>query len=199
MPRRAKQDREFYETPPGFTRVLLDHLHVGSIHPVYGRKILDTEHTIFEPMVGDGAIVRVLNERGLYNVLTNDLDPARDAHTHFDAAVPCSWEAHGVDEIDWTIFNPAFSVAIHAWRQAYACSRRGVAMHIRLSYEEPSVEREDNLINYPWQGRIVLPRYQYDPTAKGTDSVTCCWLIWIKGESEQWSVVAPRSTKDETF
>jgi hypothetical protein len=196
MPRASKIPREFYETPPGFTRQLLYWLRVGHLHPIYGRKLLDPDMTIYEPMAGDSAIVRVLAEAGLHNVLTNDIDPARDTHLHLDATLAESWA--DID-VDWVIMNPAFSLALPTVQHALAHTRRGVAMHVRISWEEPSKEREQFLIYNPWQGRIVLPRYQFDPTAKGTDSATTVWLVYLHGESEQWSVVAPRSCREETF
>ena len=193
---RTRVPREFYETPPGFTRQLLAHLYPGRLHPVYGRKILDPGMTIYEPMAGDLAIVRVLAEHGLENVLTNDIDPTRDTHLHLDATLPASWE--DIDA-DWVIMNPAFSLALPTVQHALRHTRRGVAMHVRISWEEPSIERETFLIQTPWQGRIVLPRVKFNPDSKGTDSATTVWLIYIHGESEQWSVVAPRSCAKEIF
>lgn len=197
MPRASKVPREFYETPPGFTRFLLDQcaLHL----PPHRR--LASSSSIFEPASGDGAIERVLRERGYPNVCTNDLDPARPALVNYDATRPEVWNL--IDHVDAVIMNPPFSLALPMLEHALRVTSGFVAMHVRISWEEPAIDREHFLRTTPWNGRIVLPRCKFDPTAKGTDSATTVWLVYYPYDpprsSEQWSVVAPRSVAKESF
>ena len=81
---------EYYATPSPFTSWLFTEMaHRGM--PIVGR--------IFEPCVGDGAIIRAAalrpQEFGVTNTwLTNDLDERWPADLHFDASgkVPVRWE-----------------------------------------------------------------------------------------------------------
>lgn len=157
------------------------------------------------PCVGDGAILRVLRQdepEPPRTYITNDLDPARVADHHFDARDPMLWskrfvpqgiytdkideqhfklvlEEQGLVEIDWVVDNPPFSAAYQILLAARKFVTQGVALHLRLSFEEPTLEREEFITQYPPDGRLILPRYRFDQTKKGTDSVCTAWLIWL--------------------
>jgi hypothetical protein len=48
---------------------------------------------------------------------------------------------------------------------------------LRLSFLEPTFERQDLLIDNPPDAMIVLPRYSFTGDGK-SDSVTCAWMVW---------------------
>jgi len=204
-PRRRRSNLlEFFETPPGFSRFLLSHA------------ILDG--TIFMPCVGDGAILRVFrqqepDEPRIY--LTNDIDPAREATHHFDATDVKEWakrfvpqvftdkadehqfkshcEGAGLVEIDWVVDNPPFSKAYPMLLAALNFVRVGVALHLRISFEEATLDREDFITKHPPDGRLVLPRFRFDPMKRGTDSVCTAWLIWLRDPVEMHRIAYPFS------
>lgn len=166
---------EFYETPPGVTAALLAHL------PSLERR------SVLDPCVGDGAIVRVLEERyphALY--MTNDLDPLRPADRHVDATTAEGWRElerrAGLSLIDWVITNPPFSLAHLIIPQAIERARRGVAMLLPLRFIEPTRERALVLESYPWSAQVTLgsPRPSFTEDGR-TDSLTTFWAIWEKG------------------
>lgn len=169
MPRRPY---DFYETPPHYTAVLLKEITVRR------------GQTVFEPCVGDGAITRVLTHTcpGL-TIITNDIDSKRRAQHHGDARDRCVWRdaaAGWSGGFSWAIFNPPFSAALALAEHALAYADR-TAMLVRLSFLEPTADRERFLANHPPTRVIVLPRHSFrnrDDGKRGHDSVTCAWLVW---------------------
>lgn len=194
-PRRRRSNLlEFFETPPGFTRFLSSHV------------ILDG--TIFMPCVGEGLILKVLLQRPEYDpiYLTNDIDPAREAHMHFDATDTVEWAKRFSEPptiatkappplpvIDWVVDNPPFSKAYPMLMAAINFAKVGVAFHLRISFEEATLDREDFITKHPPDGRLILPRYRFDPTKKGTDSVCTAWLIWLRDPVSMYRTAYPFS------
>lgn len=197
-PRRRRSNLlEFFETPPGFTRFLDSHVIL--------------EGTVFMPCVGDGLILKVLRQHeGIEprTYITNDIDPARTAHCHFDAQIESEWAARfslprakfdltkappHLPEIDWVVDNPPFSKAYAMLLAARRFARVGVAFHLRISFEEPTLDREDFITAHPPDGRLILPRYRFDRTKKGTDSVCTAWLIWLRDPAEMYRIAYPFS------
>lgn len=224
-PRRRRHNLlEFFETPPGFTRFLTRHV--------------DIRGRIYCPTVGDGAIVRALQEGVGWHpsppertFVTNDLDAARPADFHLDARTPAAWlfgplvrDASGVAQPstplgprpDWVVDNPPFSVAYDLLVHAREAARVGVALHLRISFPEPTLLREELVVNAPPDAIFYLPRYPFDvsPTTgkRGTDSTTTAWMVWLSDvereqmERQLWHypfasdrriLVAPRSVAEE--
>jgi hypothetical protein len=155
-------EHEFYETPPHYIAALLAEINI------FGR--------VYEPCVGDGAIERALRTMGaVRSVVSNDLDPQRQADSHVDATcspIPA--------KIDWVVTNPPFSQELEILQTARE-GAPGTAFLARLSFLEPTEDRAYMLEQDPPQRIIVLPRYSFRPNDQGkraTDSVTCCWLVW---------------------
>lgn len=135
--------------------------------------------TVFEPCVGRGHIARYLRDSIL---VTNDLDPTVEANTHRDARLAEAWPTNGLP-IDWTITNPPFDSALPILAQALLHSRN-VAMLVRLSFLEPTRSRAAFFLEHQPTDLIILPRYSFRQNDKGkrqTDSVTCCWLVFLHG------------------
>lgn len=208
-------DYEFYETPDPFTRWLFQEVAVQSGRPIVGQ--------IFEPCVGDGALIRAAQSLPAgqdRQWITNDLDPRWSADYHEDAASPALWQRQGIQAIggiDWTVTNPPFTPAIDIINLALQHSRVGVAMHLRASIHEvlkntdrtktgklrknPGVRRTWMAEHTP-TGILWLPRFAYQrskSTGKwATDSVCACWVVWLKDpQAPQFIRYAPESVLDE--
>lgn len=163
----GRRPLDFYETPPHYIAALL---HCTQF---FG--------TVYEPCVGDGAIASALKTR-CNKVITNDIDPKRRADTHYDACV----EIPRLPALDWIVTNPPFSQAFEILTMSFSFAPN-LAFLTRLSFLEPTSDREQFLENYPPNQIVVLPRYSFranDAGKKQTDSVTCCWLIWRQKNPE---------------
>ena len=137
-------------------------------HPIWNnRKALD-------PCNGNGIIS---NHPGLKGMRTADIDPNLKAENTYDASKVKLWEYYGNNGIDWVITNPPFQSAFKILHNLYFQVNLGVALILRLSFLEPTKEREDFLVSCPPTDLIVLPRYSFTQDGK-TDSVTCAWMIW---------------------
>lgn len=182
-------DYEFYETAEPFTRWLFAYMRQFLV-PINGR--------CFEPCVGNGAIVRASEHSDWF---TNDLDPRWPADVHKDATDQSLWSAH---QVDWTITNPPFSLAIPILDYALAYSKVGVAMYLRLSIHEPlktGLRRTFFAENKP-TAVLVLPRFAHQRSRKSgiwsTDSVTSCWCVWTQEDINRQVIdYAPESVIDE--
>lgn len=163
MPRRPLDD---YETPSHYIAALLGEVNI------YGH--------VFESCSGDGAIARAVERiPSVRSVATNDIDKTRKADTHRDARLDECW---GI-KADWAITNPPFSDELAILEQAIA-HVPNVAFLARLSFLEPTEDREHLLESRPPTRVIVLPRYSFRTNDEGkrqTDNVTCCWMVWGGG------------------
>lgn len=154
---------DFYETPPWQTRALL-------------RRLPDLRGlTFLEPCSGDGSLVREIAHLG--SVVTNDIDPARAADLHGDATDPEWWASLGSVRADVVITNPPFSTAHLILPHAIRHARRLVIMLGRMSWLEPTEERDPLWQVMPPDGLIILPRWSYKANG-ATDSVTTGWHLW---------------------
>lgn len=163
---------DFYPTPDWATTDLQNYVNV--------------EGSVLEPCAGKLDISNaVTNFPGVTEVITNDLDFNTVTNHHLDVSIPESWEQlegkNNLPEVDWIITNPPFSLSFQILKHAVKHARKGVLFLLRLSFLEPTTERAQWLKQNPPDGQIVLPRISF--TGDGaTDSVTCAWLLWQKGE-----------------
>jgi hypothetical protein len=218
MPTRKARERnpkEFFETPPGFTRALARGLHPLSLGR--GDRSRPTS-TIFCPTVGQGAIVRVLTQAyPSIRFITNDIDPKWPADFHMDATKPEVWERAldlaGMLGIDWVVDNPPFGPAFDIIPHALRVARAGLCFHLRCTSLEPTKSR-----NAFWQapGNVpdqinYLPRYGFSLNSEGkrsSDSATTTWHTWLRGETRdfarshaEWQpiIVSPRAVRVESW
>jgi hypothetical protein len=162
MPRRPLDQ---YETPPHYVEPLLQ-----LIGPLDGLRV-------YEPCVGRGHISRYLT--AAQELRTNDIDPACEADTHYDARLWEAWHEEA-EPWDWTITNPPFSDELLIVNRAIESSKN-VAFLARLSFLEPTRSRAIFWDVYPPSQLIVLPRYSFrlnDEGKRQTDNVTCIWIVW---------------------
>lgn len=159
------------------TNALLDH-------------VPEIQGNIFEPCSGDLSIANVLRQdttKRITSVVTNDIDTNKLALYHFDASKPLYWAEHGLYP-DWVVTNPPYDhrVLLPIVQNSLQFAKVGVAMLLRLSFEEPTktganargpfFDNPDNFIDR----RLVMPRYSFTGDGK-SDSVTVAWMIWGKG------------------
>lgn len=151
------------------------------------------EGRIFEPCVGAGDLAApLLKLPGVTYLLDNDIDPDVDAALHLDAERDDLWRIAARKQLDWTITNPPYGrqkpdgkwdkkadPPFEILTRALAVSRVGVALQLRMSWQEAASTKPRGLFlpKHPPDNTIVLPRYSF--TGDGnTDSVTTCWFIW---------------------
>ncbi len=164
----ARHPLDAYYTPTDLTLALQDYIK------------LSDKVKIYEPCNGLGAISRVFESNG-NRVYTADIDP--EVKPDYVADARTDWPL--TESVDWVITNPPFNGAMQIRRNIHAQWLVGdgpqhVAMLLRLSFLEPTKDREQFLSNHPPTQLLVLPRTSFTLDGK-TDSVTCAWMIWDMG------------------
>lgn len=164
-------------------RRALDQYFTGEILTAPLLDTVEISGKVLEPCSGEGHISSVLKTAGC-DVVTNDIDPAFAADYHMDATQDDTWTAIGLDhDLDWIITNPPFKKSFPILQQAMKLADN-VAILVRLSFLEPTRDRQVFLSENPPTDLIVLPRYSFTNDGK-TDMVTCCWLVWRKSAAGQ--------------
>lgn len=165
---RGRRDDDFYRTPVFQTQILLRRLPILST----------VRLSVFEPCAGDGAIA--LNLPRQLDVVTNDIVQRDPLIPDFllDARKVESWaKFERLGKFDVVPSNPPFNEAFDIIGHSIKRARIGVAMLLRLSWVEPTEERNEWLAAHPPTRMIVMPRYDYRQNGK-TDSVTSAWFMW---------------------
>ena len=173
---KPRREHDAYYTPGWMVRALLKY---GPFDPTAHRRNADLR--IFEPCVGDGAIVAELVKAGFLTGLTNDIDPKITASFHRDASQP--WPDEW--QFDWTVSNTPWAMPknkpplpLEILKQALAHSRLAVSLLLRITFLEPCENRGVWLQEHPPDQIIVLPRYSFTQDGK-SDSATACWFTWL--------------------
>lgn len=162
----ARNELDFYETPPALVKALLDHVEIKG--------------TVFEPCAGDMAIARFFP-----GCLTNDIDMDRETNMYLDISQWESWQYLNRPH-DWVVTNPPFNLAEKILPQAFKWANKGVAFLLRLSYLEPTLDRGLWLHQHrEFLSHVIVfnPRPRFRRNKKGqlaTDSVTVAWFVWEK-------------------
>lgn len=177
---RGRHSFDRYDSPHWFLTQLIKYLKVEGI--------------VGEPCKGSGNLSDLfpyINDVSCH--WTNDLDPSvDDADFYLDAADAKSWEKF--PDADWIITNPPFNVAFPILENAYNHARIGVAMFLRLTFQEPTEERAKWLFSHPRYLDLVYPRFKFRKGKDGrswqTDSVPIIAMVWRKDTSKQLSPVS---------
>lgn len=159
----ARDELDRYYTPAGMTRGLLSRV------PISGR--------VLECCAGDGSIAKLLWENpNVSEVITNDIDPAQQCNWHLDAT---TFQVFDEVQPDWVVTNPPYDSKLlpEIVKNALESARIGVAMLVRLSFLEPTMERDAWLPDNEPDLIIVTPRFSFTRNNK-TDSVTTQWVVW---------------------
>jgi hypothetical protein len=150
---------------------------------------------ILEPCYGEGFMALELEKlRNVCEVVGTDINgfcspelalPLSNL-TSLDATLPVYWQEieHYYGSANWVITNPPFNKAFDILTQAYDHATNGVAMILRLSFLEPTVQRgewlEKHADNMRYLAIFGQPRPSYRTDTKATDSVTTAWMVWDK-------------------
>lgn len=173
---------EYYPTPIAYVRWLREFL-------------LDDGYALsgglgLAPCVGAERIPTAFQDM---DWITNDLDPAWDAHTHGDAAEAEMWEvwtgmaaARDRSRYDLIAENPAYSVAFPIlWHAVHAEAAAVIVLHVRLSFFEATKsvpEKVGFLASHQPKYLLHLPRYPYQKSRRtgnySQDTLPSCWAIW---------------------
>ena len=185
---------EFFETPDPFSEFLFDEVNIA------GR--------VCEPCVGSGAIIRASDRHSTHlqrQWVTNDLCPAFSSDWNLDATKGELFKhLDDAGPVDWFVSNPPFTPAIDIVDYCLHHARVGVAMHLRISINEPLKRgpRQTWFAEHPPTGILFLPRFAYQRSAKSgkwsTDSVTSAWHIWRKDNTAQYVRYAPPCVVQQT-
>ncbi|HYW21196.1 MAG TPA: hypothetical protein VE956_18235 [Nodularia sp. (in: cyanobacteria)] len=173
----------FYESPSWFTTELLRHVKLSGV--------------IGEPCVGHGAITSLLRAwPDTQRIWTNDIDPHKQAHLHYDATLAESWEKF--PECDWICTNPPYAeFAAPIIKNAYQKARIGVAAFLLTSFLEPCDDRADFLQQHPPSLVLIMPRFCFRKDKRGTrwatDNITISCFVWDKRAAGQSIIVRPKS------
>lgn len=170
-----RRKHDAYYTPGWAVDRLLDAINI------------DHRASILEPCCGGCAISDRLSQRVLSPILTNDIDPACRAMTHYDYLTrPFSSQ--------WTVTNPPFSLAFQFLLKALRESSIGVAMLLRLSFLEPTEVRGEWLAHNPPNLTLVTPRISFTGDGK-CDNVTTAWFVWKHGDTDQRTIIIPKTPR----
>lgn len=172
-----RQKFDLYETPGTMVDDLLNY------YSDWFRCLHDSGHVIFEPCVGNGAILSPLKK--FYaggsepKFVTNDIQQGLGDYW-LDAADDQVWTGAWKDLYpDLIITNPPYNQAFDILRNAQKYARVGVVMLLRLSFLEPTKKRGMWLKNHP----PLLVRVYGSPRPKftepSTDTVTTAWMCWL--------------------
>ena len=168
---------DFYPTPPWCTHRLLDR---------HGEELLVGTVDALEPTVGDGAIVRAVNEwidcHGLVRPRWTACELRKSAgagglvdelHEGVDFR---AWQPSRREPFDFCPGNPPFSIAEGIVRHALKLSEQ-VAMLLRVGFLGAG-ERYDfwHTVGADPFVRVLPDRPSFD--GEGTDSSTYAWFVW---------------------
>jgi hypothetical protein len=176
----ARRALDFYETAPWQVDALVDYVPELSQNLGPPARGIWRGAAIWCPCVGDGSIVRRLQERGIAGpFVTMDIDPARPADFHGDMTQRDNWQAcvERFGRPAWVVDNVPFGVALAFAQHAVEFACLGVALMTRISFAEPTRDRGPWLRDQPIDLSIVLERYSFTGNGK-SDSATTAWQVW---------------------
>lgn len=170
-PKRSLDD---FPTPPWATRALCEAL-IASGHVL-------SVAIVREPAANRGFMVRPLSEYFL-DVKASDI-----------ADYGCGWPLedflfpYQIEEVDWTITNPPFTLADRFVERALETSRVGCAIIVRSAFLE-GIGRYEQLFrsNPPalvlqFCERVAMVKSRVDPDASSATAYS--WVVWVKGEND---------------
>jgi hypothetical protein len=166
-------ENDHYPTPRWMTQQLIKHAGI--------------QGSIFEPCAGDN--LAIAKEFPSDRVITNDFysdvtDWQKDATIR-----DMWWQLSRSDGniADWVITNPPFDQQQPIIRNAYQHARVGVAMLLRVTTDEMTMNDPDRYnwwADHPESLTIKMPRFSFAKSSKSgrwsVDSAYCQWFVWRK-------------------
>jgi hypothetical protein len=163
---------DFYQTPYSITQQLLDNVYFSK------------EGSILEPSCGNGAIVKVLNENGYFDITPIDLNIGINFLEYK--------ETH-----DYIIANPPFKLALQFILHSKNICNKKIAMLLPLSYLHGE-ERFSKLYSdkqFPLKEIHIFTRYPMlsekirEDGKYATGMMVYAWYIWEKSYSAEPPVI----------
>lgn len=170
-PKRSLDD---FPTPPWATRALCEALKVQ------GYSL--SRHTVREPAANRGFMVRPLREY-FHEVKASDIMDYGYGWPVEDFLFP-----YRIEEVDWTITNPPFTLADRFVERALATSRIGCAIIVRSAFLEGIGRYEQLFRDTPpalvlqFCERVAMVKGRVDPDASSATAYS--WVVWVKGQSD---------------
>lgn len=165
IPDKENRERDdFYPTPPRATHALLD--------------VEKFPSPVWEPACGDGAISKVLEQRG-YGVISTDLIDRGYGTPHRDFLLDYQTSAPSI------ITNPPFKFATEFVEHALRRADAKVAMLCRLAWLEGK-ERRKLFTSTPlarvwvFSSRVPMLRGGDQMAAGGGGMIAFAWYVWDK-------------------
>lgn len=196
MPYNQKINQEInpyqkYYTPLWAIRVLLE----------YWSKYDTIQGKLFEPCVGDSAIVKGLYQyQQSYNVnlkstVTNDYDSSMIANYHLDMTSAFNWrKIKQQTNFDLVITNPPYGNELNDIVYFGIKFSRQSAFLLPVNFIEPCDIREHLLTKYPINLILSLPRFQFDSSLKNTDFKNVMWVVYSDTLGDSQKIISiPKS------
>jgi hypothetical protein len=164
---------DYFPTPPWAARAGAE--LVGMFDP--------EARTVWEPACGEGHMASPIGEA--FDVFASDIHPFGFGVT-IDFLDPARPDAAPPDRgVDWIVTNPPFKTAAQFARLGLQRARRGVALLLRLQFQE-GVDRYRLLYGAEpltacavFAERVPMTLGRWDPEA--TTATGYAWFLWRKG------------------
>lgn len=170
-PKRSLDD---FPTPPWATRALCDALTAAG----YSLSSM----TVREPAANRGFMVRPLREY-FADVKASDIADYGYGWPIEDFLFP-----YQIEQVDWTITNPPFTLADRFVERALDTSRVGCAIIVRSAFLE-GIGRYEQLFRHnppalvlQFCERVAMVKGRVDPDASSATAYS--WVVWVKGETD---------------
>lgn len=156
-----------FPTPPWATRALCERIDCSGL-------------SVREPAANRGHMVKSLSE------YFRKVD-ASDIHD-YGAGYPVRDYLFGThDDVDWTITNPPFRLAVQFVEKALCTSTKGVALILRSAFLE-GIQRYFKLYSVTPPTRILqfserVVMHKGKLSAAGSTATAYCWIVWDKNSS----------------
>ena len=154
-------------------------------------EILDNSFSYFDPSAETNYIKEtIISRTSNPTIYTNSRDKSISSNLHLDPTYKRSWDT-AFPNVDWIISRPQFTSAHHIIRNAKEHFTRGLAFLVKLSFLEPTFEKQELLSEFPPTHLIILPRLTFFDDEK-VDSITYAWFIWSAQLSDTNKIVVVR-------
>ncbi len=175
LERLERIEEDYYPTPAWMADVLIDDFKYS---PGANRFNYRT-HTMLEPCVGQGHIVKAFDAHGEMSIdwTSNDIDPKHTADRHEDATTDEYWDSIG--EFDFVVSNPPFDEAFEIVRHAVEHAAIAVCMLLPLNFTESTQERRDWLDAHPPTRQVTMRRWSFRRN-HSTAGIAVAWMVWGK-------------------
>lgn len=165
--------REDFPTPPWATRLFLQY--------AFTQRWMDEHDLVLEPAANRGHMVEPLRE---YFSFRHDRVTAFDIHD-YGAGFPVEDFLFHDGVYDWVITNPPFRLAQQFIEHAWARTRVGVAVLVRIQILETHGRYRDLFAKHPpseicqYVERVPIYKGRLAPEDRNT-ATAYCWLLWRK-------------------